>query len=232
MDRILLRKILSAHSKSPSESLYLELGILPITYIIKSRRLNFLHYILNRPDNDLLKKFFNIQNKYRVKNDWILTIQEDLELLGFPVNFEKIRTIKKNQFKKSIKEKVKMLAFQYLIKLKDEHTKMSNLSYDSLKIQSYFTSSKVSAKQAKSIFKFRTNMANVKENFHFMYNETNLSCPDCHQILDTQQHLLDHSDQDINQDKYFNMFRAGYHQDKVLLSRIMDQVLNRRPESS
>ena len=44
-----------------------------------------------------------------------------------------------------------------------EHSKMLLLSYDSLKMQSYFISSVVSTKQAKSIFKFRAHMSNVKE---------------------------------------------------------------------
>ena len=52
-----------------------------------------------------------------------------------------------------------------------EHSKMLLLSYDSLKMQSYFISSVVSTKQAKSIFKFRTHMSNVKDNFKFMYKE-------------------------------------------------------------
>ena len=194
--------------------------------------MNFLHYILNRPDNDLLKKFFDIQNKYPVKNDWVLTIKEDLEFLGLPLNFEKIKTIKKKNFKESVKEKIRKLAFQYLIKLKNEHSKMSCVSYNSFKLQSYFSTSIVSAKQAKSIYKFRTHMANVKDNFHSMYNESNLSCPDCQQNLDTQQHLLDHSDQDIDHTKYSNIFREGYHKDKILITKIMDQVLNRRPEPS
>ena len=105
---------------------------------------------------------------------------------------------------------------------------MSLLSYNSLKLQSYFKSSLISAKQAKSIFKFRTHMANVKENFHFMYKDTDLKCPECFQSPDTQVHLLAHSDGDIDNTKYSNIFRRGYHKDKVLISKIMDQVLNRR----
>ena len=42
VDKVLLRKIFSSHSKCPSEAFYLELGILPIKYIVKGRRLIFL----------------------------------------------------------------------------------------------------------------------------------------------------------------------------------------------
>ena len=39
IDKLLLRKLLNTHSKTPIESLYLELGVLPLKYIIKSHRL-------------------------------------------------------------------------------------------------------------------------------------------------------------------------------------------------
>ena len=98
LDRILLRKILSAHSKSPSESLYLELGLIPVKFIVIARRLNFLHYILNRPEKDLLGQFFRIQNNHPTKKDWVLTVKEDLKLLKITEIFSEIKKMKKNCF--------------------------------------------------------------------------------------------------------------------------------------
>ena len=64
LDKILLRKILSSHSKVCSVSLWLELGLVPIRFLVMGRRVNFLYYILNRPDDDLIKKVFSVQEKY------------------------------------------------------------------------------------------------------------------------------------------------------------------------
>ena len=47
VDRILLQKILKSHSKCAIEAYYLELGILPLNFVIIGRRLMFLHYILS-----------------------------------------------------------------------------------------------------------------------------------------------------------------------------------------
>ena len=69
---------------------------------------------------------------------------------------------------------------------------MEFLSYNKLSVQSYFCTSEISTKNAKSIFKYRTKMSNVKENFHFMYSEDKLDCPECPGILDTQEHLIEH----------------------------------------
>ena len=48
VDQFLLKRILEAPSSTPKVSLYLEMGCLPIRFIIKSRRIMFLHYIINQ----------------------------------------------------------------------------------------------------------------------------------------------------------------------------------------
>jgi hypothetical protein len=69
VDKILLRKFLAAHSKTPIEALYLELGCLPIKYVIIMRRIMFLFYLLSRPDNELISQFFKAQSFKPTKND-------------------------------------------------------------------------------------------------------------------------------------------------------------------
>ena len=58
IDEQLIRRIFSAHSKTAKELLYLESGNIPIRFILMSRRLNFLWYILNESEDSLLHKFF------------------------------------------------------------------------------------------------------------------------------------------------------------------------------
>ena len=48
VDEQLLRKILNCSSKTPKYLIYLELGIVPIKYLIQSRRIGFLKYILDQ----------------------------------------------------------------------------------------------------------------------------------------------------------------------------------------
>ena len=56
-----LRRVLKAHSKTAIEALYLELGCIPLRYIIMSRRVNFLFYLMNLNKEELLHKFFQAQ---------------------------------------------------------------------------------------------------------------------------------------------------------------------------
>ena len=112
IDKILLRKILNAHSKSPVESLYLETGILPLRTVIKSRRIMYLHHILTRKDNSLLLNFFQVQNKFPTKNDWSETVKKDLKDLNINIEFNILKKMSKLKFKKFLKIKAKQYAFK------------------------------------------------------------------------------------------------------------------------
>ena len=67
VDEYLLRGIIKAHSKTPRAALYLETGCIPIRYIIKKRRLMYLHHILHRNPNELIYKVYMAQKRKSVK---------------------------------------------------------------------------------------------------------------------------------------------------------------------
>ena len=64
LDINLLRKFLITPISTPTESLYLELGIMDIETHIKSRRINYLHYLCKLKESEMLAKNFNTQWKY------------------------------------------------------------------------------------------------------------------------------------------------------------------------
>ena len=68
VDRVLLRQILQVPKSTPIPSLYLELGCTPIRYIIKGKRIMYLHNILSRSKNELVSKVLDAQTKKPVKN--------------------------------------------------------------------------------------------------------------------------------------------------------------------
>ena len=65
VDRIMMRRILDVPISTSKPALYLELGCIPIRYIIKARRLLFLQYILKRNKNETISKVFWAQ-KYLI----------------------------------------------------------------------------------------------------------------------------------------------------------------------
>ena len=55
VDESLLRRILETPVSTPKEMLYLEMGVAPIRFIIKMRRLNFLQYMLKEDEDSLVR---------------------------------------------------------------------------------------------------------------------------------------------------------------------------------
>ena len=98
----LIRKIIGCSSKMPISLLYLELGLLPIEFIIKSRRLCFLKYLLDQEESSLLQKVFQEQNKNIKQGDWLHHIKKDLKHFNITMNFEEIQQMSENSFKKIV----------------------------------------------------------------------------------------------------------------------------------
>ena len=191
VDEVLLRKILSAHSKTPLELLYLETGNIPIRFILKARRLNFLWYILNESEESLLRNCFNRQNENPSKGDWVLTVREDLRELGIKLDMEDIKNTGKEEFKSIVKNAVKQSTLEYLLKIKEKHSKTKDLTYESLELQPYLRAcceASMTIIQKQFLFAARSRMIDLRANFKF--GKSDISCRACHQSEETQEHLL------------------------------------------
>ena len=99
-DENLLAKILDTPVTTPKEMLYLELGVTPIRFIIKSRRLNFLKYIMEEPKDSLVHQVLDAQFEQPTRNDWGQTILEDLKDVNLDINA--VKNMTRKQFKTHI----------------------------------------------------------------------------------------------------------------------------------
>ena len=62
---------------------------------------------------------------------------------------------------------------------------MANVRYETLKMQSYFTSSETKIEDKRTIFKYRVRMEKFGENYRG--KETSIPCPLCHTHIDKQE---------------------------------------------
>ena len=138
-DEQLMRAVLETPCTTPREMLYLELGVVPIRYIVMSRRLMFYHYILNQENDSLLYKFFKLQKSKSVRGDWCLTVQEDLESLNITLTEDEIEKCSEYSFKKIVNTAIRKEAFSYLLTLKNSHSKVKHISYETHKMQEYYS---------------------------------------------------------------------------------------------
>ena len=70
------------------------------------------------------------------------------------LDLEDIKIMKKNTFKKLVKEKCIDLALKYLLEGNENKSKLKNLKYYQLKIQPYLLNKKISTRRKKYLFLF------------------------------------------------------------------------------
>ena len=160
LDKDLLRQILKTPFTTPTESLFLELGCMDIKTIIKSRRINYLHYLTTRKETDMVYKFLVTQWKFPTnKKDWTEQVKLDCSDFGISDDLAQIKSKSKLSFSNLVKSKAKVYAFRKLIEQKMGHSKMDDCLYSELKIQKYLKFNNFNTTQARTIFSFRTRMA-------------------------------------------------------------------------
>ena len=133
-DETLLRHILNCSSQVTSEVLSLELDTHPVRFVIKMRRITYLHHIMNqRNKNSLIFQFLNAPFIDPKKNYWGSQVLKDLKEID--IDLDKIEQISTKKFKEIVKERVTRMAFDYLICKKNSHEKVKHIKYESLKMQ-------------------------------------------------------------------------------------------------
>ena len=167
-DEQLLRIILECPCTTPKEMLYLELGVIPIRYIVMSRRMTFYHYILNEDSQSLIHKFYKLQSKKPVKGDCCLTFKDNLNTLEISMSESQIKNLSIYSFKKIVNRAIRKEALNYLVKLKNSHSKVLHIQYRTLEMQDYLEPSNIPTEVAKLAFQCRSRMLPVGANFNFM----------------------------------------------------------------
>ena len=190
IDHQILRYICGAHAKTPTEFLYLETGSLPLVYIIASRRLIYLRNILNRDDNELVKRVYMAQKYSPTEGDYVCLLKEDFKLINLPMDESAIIAMGEMEYKSHIKKHIKKAAFGCLKKIQEPHTKVNHIKYESLTIQPYMTSHELKNHEVTLLTALRSHtVRGIRMNFSSWY-KPNLLCPlNCRQ-QDSQSHLL------------------------------------------
>ena len=230
VDEMLLRKVLECPVTTPKEMIYLELNCLPIRFIIKSRRLNFLAYILREDKFSLIYCFLKAQLRNPSKNDWIQTVLEDMKDLKIDLEIEEIENIPVETYKDLIRSKIQEGALEYLNNQKSKHSKVLHMKHDKMTMQDYLCPNEINQEEAKFIFQLRTRMVDVKTNYGGRHTDD--LCPLCRDEVDTQQHLLvcphlDGAEVALRAPDYDDLFREGV-QPKIKISRIMQSRYAKR----
>ena len=121
IDQTLLRGVLSAHPKIPTEALYLETKSLPIRFIVASRRLMYFHTILQKNETEMVRKVYEAQKTDPSPGDFVELVRKDCENIQLDMSDKDISKLPKQKFRAIIKEKISNSAFKFLENMQQEH---------------------------------------------------------------------------------------------------------------
>ena len=189
IDNFSKRKLLKAQAKTPTISFHLELGTYKLRHIILKRRLMYFHGLINKDENNLLKKILQKQEQTPTKGDFLEQIKNDNDYLGIHYDTSELKVLCKEEFKQKIKKSIENVAFYEYIKEKNTMKKLSKLNYTKFQIQEYIMSKEITTKQKQIIFSIRTYTYKVKGNLPKQY-QNNLKCRGCNFKLESQEHVF------------------------------------------
>ena len=85
----------------------------------------FLHYLLNRGEDEIISKVMNAQSESPTKNDWFSQVMKDLTDFGMDyLEMNEIKVMSKINFKNILKAKCKDASLKYLVEGNEEKSKI------------------------------------------------------------------------------------------------------------
>ena len=135
-----------------------------------SRRILYYHTVMNRNDDELTKKVLLVQKDSMNDGDIYQLIHQDMEQLELSDNDITSRSME--NLKQLINKKILSVAYNYLHKLATSHSKVRHEMYKNLDGMSYLFDKRFTSEQSKLLFRFRTRMADVRNNFRNNYTCT------------------------------------------------------------
>ena len=188
IEQNLMRKILKAHSKTPIEALYLELGIIPLRFHLMKRRVLYLQTILMRDNDELTKKVVLLQKDTCLDGDFYPQALANLNVLG--ITHDQLLE-SPGKLEERLKKTMNEAAYKFLIKKAQKHTKTRQECYQNCNGAPHYFDPRFTPEKANLLFRFRTRTFLVKNNFRNNYRNTDTLCPLCSSFNDSQEHIFE-----------------------------------------
>ena len=103
--------------------------MIPIRYIISSRRLIYHQCILKRNYQDLRKRSYSEQKRNPTKGDFVELIRDDFKLIDETQNDMAIQMTNTEAYKKMMKKRIKVASFNFLKSLQSKHSTVKDIKY-------------------------------------------------------------------------------------------------------
>ena len=114
-DKALARLVLDTHGNPSTAFMYLELGLLPVRFLIMKKRLNFLRCILNESMDSMIRKRFEVLKTDNRKGDFVDLVNQDLRDNNIELTENEIKDTSKLYWKKYVREGFKKKPIESVI---------------------------------------------------------------------------------------------------------------------
>ena len=189
IDEALIKGLTESHAKIPVPAIYLETGQVPIRYILACRRILYLQNILQRNDNELVKKVYLAQKADTSEGDFCQLVDSDLQLIDLQMSNDQISGMSSFDLKKLVKIKAGQAAFKDLLAIKETKSKMDNILYNrSFKPQPYILN--LTRQESSLLMALRTrSVRGIRSDFGDIFLDKTCPLPGC-QEADSLSHVL------------------------------------------
>ena len=154
------------------------------------KRMMYWWHLVHIDPSEVLSKFYVVQKLNRSKDDWVCQLEKDKKDLNLDWLDEKVKNYSKEQFRHLVKRRIEINAGKHLEGIRLSHSKTENIKFVGFKPAQYLLSKNLTIAEVKTLFKLRTRMVEVKDNFRNFHIE-NMWYRLCHLFSENQQHLLE-----------------------------------------
>ena len=183
-DTMIQRNILGTSGNPSKAFMYLELGFLPVKFVIMEKRMNFLRYILKESMSSMIRQVYETLKTDSTKGDFFSLVQTDMVELDIDFTDEEIENTTKDQWKKYIHEKIRCLALETLNEENSKKTKTKHIHFDALEMSNYLVKNK-NTLLSKTIFSVRSGTLDIKSWNEWKYeNQLCVMCENCDENIE------------------------------------------------
>ena len=186
-DTITQRNILGNKGNPSKVFMCLELGIIPVKFVIMEKRLNFLKYILEESMTSMLRQVYETLKSDSRKGDFVSLVKQDMEEVGFEFTEEEIKLMSKVQWKKLGHETITETAFEYLKETNENKSKTKHILFEKLNMSEYLIQNKNTA-LSKLFFSSRVGTLDLKVLNEWNYNDK--TCVMCKSFEENFDHFM------------------------------------------
>ena len=210
-----IKSIFGLTKSTPYWGVIAECGIWPIEDRINEKKLMWYYSLIQSEESRLARKVLFQQKQHPTTDNWYKVIEEIISMYNIEENEERIKKLKKAEWKKEVQTKITQKIYA---RFNEKKTDMKKLRFieqdDKWKKKTYIRECRLD--EIRDIMKMKLNMLDVADNYG-----KKTCCNICKETPDTTEHLM-MCPKTKNSDFNIDMLKSN---DSDILRKLCDHVL-------